>query len=37
MSLPMISQLRSRLESILLVIDAPATVATLSRVLETDE
>lgn len=37
MNLPMISQLRSRLESILLVIDAPATVATLARVLEAEE
>lgn len=35
--LPLISQLRSRLESVLLVIDSPASVVTLARVLEADE
>ncbi len=35
--LPLITQLRSRLESILLVIDTPATVETLARVLEAGE
>lgn len=33
----MISQLRSQLESVLLVIDSPAPVATLARVLDTEE
>ncbi|MFC6145904.1 SMC-Scp complex subunit ScpB [Corynebacterium nasicanis] len=33
----MISQLRSQLESVLLVIDTPATVATLARVLGAEE
>ncbi|AKK08698.1 SMC-Scp complex subunit ScpB [Corynebacterium testudinoris] len=36
MSLPMIGQLRSRLESILLVIDSPATDTVLARVLDVD-
>lgn len=35
--LPLIGQLRSRLESVLLVIDSPVTVATLARVLEAEE
>ena len=35
--LPLISQLRSRLESVLLVIDSPVSVATLARVLEAEE
>lgn len=34
MNLPLISQQRSRLESVLLVLDAPATVDALARVLE---
>lgn len=34
MSLPLISQQRSRLESILLVLDAPASVEALARALE---
>mgnify|MGYP001304103733 FL=1 len=33
----MISQLRSQLESVLLVIDTPASVATLARVLDAEE
>lgn len=33
----MISQLRSRLESVLLVIDTPASAATLARVLDAEE
>lgn len=33
----MISQLRSQLESVLLVIDSPAPVATLARVLDAEE
>lgn len=37
MSLPKIGQLRSKLESILLVLDAPAKVSTLAGALETDE
>ncbi len=36
-NLPLISQLRSRLESVLLVIDTPATVATLARALAVEE
>ncbi|AIT61035.1 SMC-Scp complex subunit ScpB [Corynebacterium doosanense] len=36
MSLPLHSQLRSRLESILLVVDNPVTVETLARSLATD-
>lgn len=35
--LPLISQLRSRLESVLLVIDTPVTATTLARVLEVEE
>lgn len=35
--LPLISQLRSRLESVLLVLDAPVTATTLARVLEVEE
>ena len=35
--LPLIGQLRSRLESVLLVIDSPVTVATLARVLGAEE
>lgn len=35
--LPLISQLRSQLESILLVIDTPATAAHLARALDTDK
>jgi len=35
--LPLISQLRSRLESVLLVLDSPATAATLARALDTEE
>lgn len=36
MSLPLNSQLRSRLESILLVVDNPVTVETLARALDVD-
>lgn len=36
-SLPLISQLRSRVESVLLVIDAPITVAALARALGVDK
>lgn len=36
-SLPLISQLRSRIESVLLVIDAPITVAALARTLGVDK
>lgn len=35
-ALPLISQLRSRLESILLVIDSPASVEELARVLDAE-
>lgn len=35
--LPLIGQLRSRLESVLLVLDSPATVTTLARVLDSEE
>lgn len=36
-SLPMISRLRARLESVLLVLDSPATAQTLARVLDAEE
>lgn len=36
MDLPLISQLRSRVESILLVIDAPASVESIARSLEVE-
>ncbi|WP_156228021.1 SMC-Scp complex subunit ScpB [Corynebacterium comes] len=35
--LPLISQLRARLESVLLVVDSPVTVGTLARVLDAEE
>ncbi|MFW9156812.1 SMC-Scp complex subunit ScpB, partial [Corynebacterium striatum] len=37
MELPLISQQRSRLESILLVIDSPASVESLARALELEK
>ena len=37
MELPLISQQRSRLESILLVIDSPASVESLARALDLEE
>ena len=36
MALPLISQLRSRLESILLVVDSPASVEALARALDAE-